>query len=379
MIDPKQRKAVKLSHRWTAAVVVSAAVLSAPGAAHAQGVTNPADHPFPISVTIDGQTYTDGRDTLPGYDDQACTPIPYVSYDFASNAVLYYDSDGQLLKTAKWSEWSRISSYQAWLDDQKTPTPTATPTATSQATSTPSPSSGGSSNTSTTTTTTTTPGASSTGTTTTTTSTGTSGKSQTTKSSSGKSTTKSSSTKTQSTKSSSSSSSSGTKSSTTKSPSTSTSSTTSSTSASSSSGAAARSSSGGSSSSSSGASSAPQGGADADPALVTPGAPDTGATEQPADGTAPVAGAPESVDTGGGVVVAANGAPAGTPGAAGNASPVAAVADTTKYQLASQAVDHVGDTRLAGIGILVALVAAGFFCLAFTEVRAQLFGRRRNN
>ncbi len=38
-----------------------------------------------ITVTIDGQTYHDGLDTLPGYDDEACTPIPNVQYDFADN------------------------------------------------------------------------------------------------------------------------------------------------------------------------------------------------------------------------------------------------------------------------------------------------------
>ena len=32
---------------------------------------------------------------------------------------------------------------------------------------------------------------------------------------------------------------------------------------------------------------------------------------------------------------------------------------------------------VAIVGILVALVALGFFCLAFGEVRQQLFGRRR--
>ena len=54
-----------------------------PRLAHAQGITNPAEHPAPITVTIDGQTYHDGLDTLPGYDDEACTPIPNVQYDFA--------------------------------------------------------------------------------------------------------------------------------------------------------------------------------------------------------------------------------------------------------------------------------------------------------
>ena len=65
------------------------------------------------------------------------------------------------------------------------------------------------------------------------------------------------------------------------------------------------------------------------------------------------------------------------PRGASGTGPVAAVADATKYQLASQTVGNVGDTRLAGIGILVALVALGFFCLAFGEFRQQLFGRRR--
>ena len=42
-------------------------------------------------MTIDGQTYRDGADTLPGYDDDACTPIPNVQYDFADNQIQYYD------------------------------------------------------------------------------------------------------------------------------------------------------------------------------------------------------------------------------------------------------------------------------------------------
>ena len=50
------------AQKWVAAVVGVVALFATPGAAHAQGVTNPADHPAPISVTIDGQTYTDGRD-----------------------------------------------------------------------------------------------------------------------------------------------------------------------------------------------------------------------------------------------------------------------------------------------------------------------------
>ena len=62
--------------------------------------------------------YSDGRDTLPGYDDELCTPIPNVQYDFGENQILYYNSEGELLKTARWTEWARISSYQTWLDQQ---------------------------------------------------------------------------------------------------------------------------------------------------------------------------------------------------------------------------------------------------------------------
>lgn len=87
-------------------------------AAHATDITNPAQHPAPITVTIDGQTYHDGLDTLPGYDDYACTPIPDVQYDFADNEILYYDDSGNLLATAHWTEWSRISSYKTWLAQQ---------------------------------------------------------------------------------------------------------------------------------------------------------------------------------------------------------------------------------------------------------------------
>jgi hypothetical protein len=120
-----------------------ALLLGTAPAARAQGVTNPAEHPAPITVTIDGHTYTDGRDTLPGYDDEACTPIPNVQYDFDDNQVQYYDSGGELLDTAHWTEWDRISSYQTWVAQHKSGTPTATPTAapTSAATATPAPTS----------------------------------------------------------------------------------------------------------------------------------------------------------------------------------------------------------------------------------------------
>ncbi|MDA0137293.1 hypothetical protein [Solirubrobacter deserti] len=352
-----------------ATAVLSAAVagLALAPAAQAQGVTNPADNPFPISVTIDGQTYSDGRDTLPGYDDVACTPIPYVSYDFGQNAILYYDADGQLLKTAKWTEWSRISSYQAWVDDQKTPTPTATPTNTPSATATAPPTNGGGGNPQTTTTTTTNPAATTQPSTTTTkspsTRTQTTSKSQTTTKSSNKTqSTKTSSNKTESTKS------------TTPSPSTtSTSSTTNSSTTRTSTSGSSPSSSGSASSSSASASTA---GSDAAPDTAVTASTDAAAGTAAVDGAAPVVDAAPQVP-GGSTEVAANGAPAGGPGTGVVPGAVANVADTTKYELASQAASHVGDTRLAGVGILVALVALGFFCLAFGEVREQLFGRRR--
>ena len=107
---------------------LAVAVLATAAPAQAQDVTNPAAHPFPVTVTIDGQTYKDGRDTLPGYDDILCTPIPNVQYDFAEGQILYYNGEGELLETARWREWDRISSYQAWLKQQQNGTPTATAT-----------------------------------------------------------------------------------------------------------------------------------------------------------------------------------------------------------------------------------------------------------
>ena len=45
-------------------------------------VTNPADNPHKITVKgDDGQTYVDGQDTLPGYDDEECTYIPGAWFD----------------------------------------------------------------------------------------------------------------------------------------------------------------------------------------------------------------------------------------------------------------------------------------------------------
>lgn len=120
-------------------VLISAVLLTAAPAAHAQGVTNPAENPAPITITIDGQTYHDGRDTLPGYDDDLCTAIPNVQYDFDNDQIQYYDSGGELIDTAHWTEWSRISSYDTWVKQHGGGTPTATPTP--AATATPAPTS----------------------------------------------------------------------------------------------------------------------------------------------------------------------------------------------------------------------------------------------
>lgn len=97
---------------------VAAALVGGASAAYAADVTNPAQHPAPVTITIDGQTYHDGLDTLPGYDDYACTAIPNVQYDFAGNEIDYYDDDGNLKDSAHWTEWARITSYQTWLNQQ---------------------------------------------------------------------------------------------------------------------------------------------------------------------------------------------------------------------------------------------------------------------
>lgn len=101
-----------------AASVVTLAIAATPTTAGAAAITNPAQHPYPITVTIDGQTYHDGEDTDPGVDDYLCTPIPDVQYDFADNEILYYDDAGDLLATAQWTEWSRVTSYSTWLAQQ---------------------------------------------------------------------------------------------------------------------------------------------------------------------------------------------------------------------------------------------------------------------
>lgn len=88
----------------------------------ALAVTNPADNPHPITVTgDDGNTYVDGQDTLPGYDDEECTYIPGAYFDFAANRVRY--ADGQSIP---WTEWDRASGYQDWLAKQNSSTTTDT-------------------------------------------------------------------------------------------------------------------------------------------------------------------------------------------------------------------------------------------------------------
>ncbi len=130
------------SRRGRSAAVLAAvwglALFGVASTAFAGGdITNPAKHPYPVTVKIDGQTYNDGQDTLPGYDDLECTPIPGVQFDFASNQIQYYDGGGDLLATAKWTEWSRISSYDTWLKQQQS-APSSGSTSTGSTTSSPS-------------------------------------------------------------------------------------------------------------------------------------------------------------------------------------------------------------------------------------------------
>ncbi len=349
MPDNRQttRKTVKRfdGRRRYAGFVLGAAVWSVAPAAQAQGITNPAKNPFPVTVTIDGQSYSDGRDTLPGYDDELCTPIPNVQYDFAENQILYYSGDGELLKTARWTEWARISSYQTWLDQQNAATPTPTATATPAPTSAPA----------TTAPTTSAP----TGSTNTTSTTGPAATNPAAKTPSSKrsSSAKSPSKKNQSTKSPT------TKRSTTTSPSTN--------------------SQGGSSPA---APSTSKESSSSSPAAKsgTPKAPSTDSSPAPDDAaaTAPVADAAPT-DSAGAAVPAGTSAPdaSGVTPVAGveNATPAPGPATAKKYKLASEQVGVAGgepNTRVAGIGILASLCAVGFFCLLFREVRHRAFGRR---
>lgn len=99
--------------RLFAAAFVAAGLTVIP-AWSALAVTNPADNPSPITVIgDDGNTYNDGADTLPGYDDEECTYIPGAWFDFANNKVHY--ADGQWIH---WTEWSRASGYSEWLAKQ---------------------------------------------------------------------------------------------------------------------------------------------------------------------------------------------------------------------------------------------------------------------
>ena len=120
--------------RLFAAAFVAAGLTVIP-AWSALALTNPADNPSPITVQgEDGNTYNDGADTLPGYDDEECSYIPGAWFDFANNKVHY--ADGQWIH---WTEWSRASGYSQWLENKKngsTPTPTPTPTPTDGATKT---------------------------------------------------------------------------------------------------------------------------------------------------------------------------------------------------------------------------------------------------
>jgi len=84
-------------------------------------VTNPAVNPHKITVTgDDGNTYVDGQDTLPGYDDYECTYIPGAYFDFDNNRVHY--ADGQSIP---WTEWERATGYKEWLAKKNAAAPAA--------------------------------------------------------------------------------------------------------------------------------------------------------------------------------------------------------------------------------------------------------------
>lgn len=92
----------------TAGIAAALTLVATPAFAD---VSNPASNPYKITVTgDDGQTYVDGQDTLPGFDDEACTYIPGAWFDFDNNRVHY--PDGQSIP---WTEWSRATGYQEWL------------------------------------------------------------------------------------------------------------------------------------------------------------------------------------------------------------------------------------------------------------------------
>ena len=98
----------------------------------ALAVTNPADNPSPITVLgDDGNTYHDGADTLPGFDDEECTYIPGAWFDFAHNKVHY--ADGQSIP---WTEWDRASGYREWQAAQASQTTQGNTDSTDTATNT---------------------------------------------------------------------------------------------------------------------------------------------------------------------------------------------------------------------------------------------------
>lgn len=103
-----------LSSALAAAGLVLATLALAPSA---DAVTNPADNPHKITVKgDDGNTYVDGQDTLPGYDDDECTYIPGAYFDFDNNRVRY--ADGQSIP---WTEWDRATGYKEWLANKNKP------------------------------------------------------------------------------------------------------------------------------------------------------------------------------------------------------------------------------------------------------------------
>lgn len=315
-----------LSQRLGLGAAVAALLVAAP-AARATEITNPADHPAPIDLTIDGQSYHDGEDTLPGYDDYACTPIPNVQYDFAENQIQYYDAGGDLVKAVRWTEWSRISSYDTWVEQQKAGSGSTTTTPTTTGT-TPAAASPTTTGTTTQSAAATAPAASGPAATTPTTTT----KTSTTKTTSAAKTTKGSGSTTE---------------------------------------ASQPEASGDEGSSSRGATSKAEGTSDATPKA---------ASSQRGDGAKSAAAGASAVDAPAADAPAADPsttAPAATATAASSAAPSAAGAP--KYQLASApgAAGGVGDTRPVGVAILAAVFAtAGLAFLFGSARRRRAFGRR---
>lgn len=95
-----------------ASLAAAAMLLLVAPAAHAS-ISNPAAHPKKIVVVIDGVEYTDGQDTLPGYDDYSCGPIPNSWPDYDANRM-YFDTDNGV-KYISWTEWDRLPGYATWL------------------------------------------------------------------------------------------------------------------------------------------------------------------------------------------------------------------------------------------------------------------------